>query len=192
MAKVTGPLHSEGASGKIADSIVFFPWKGINVVRQWLKPSNPKTEDQGDQRIVLGGLGKSCRACEATSLYRDDAILVTPSGKTWVSALVKYCIDSFMPDAAGFEAMYTAYAAHAQKAVFDSTALEVNLADFDISYKGTAHAFVAGLQLYMLAKYGIAKVNSIEGAFDRTPFTVALADWDAANIQSLQDDLEAV
>ena len=41
MAKVDGPLLSLEARGKVADAIVFFPWKGRHVVRQWLKPTNP-------------------------------------------------------------------------------------------------------------------------------------------------------
>ena len=50
MAKVKGPLFSVGASGKIADTLVYFPWKGLEVVRQWLVPADPKTPAQKTQR----------------------------------------------------------------------------------------------------------------------------------------------
>lgn len=50
MAKVNMPLMSAEARGKLADSIVFFPWKGIAAVRQWVVPANPKTSDQQTQR----------------------------------------------------------------------------------------------------------------------------------------------
>lgn len=50
MAKVTGPLMSLTASGKIGDSIVFMKWRGIADVRKWLKPSNPNTADQKKER----------------------------------------------------------------------------------------------------------------------------------------------
>lgn len=46
MAKVTGPLFSVDASGKLADSIVFSKWRGIHTVRQWAKPANPNTAGQ--------------------------------------------------------------------------------------------------------------------------------------------------
>lgn len=46
MAKVTGPLMSIDARGKLANSIVFMAWKGINTVRQWVKPANPNTAAQ--------------------------------------------------------------------------------------------------------------------------------------------------
>lgn len=46
MAKVNGPLFSIDARGALADAIVFAAWKGINYVRQYVIPFNPKTVDQ--------------------------------------------------------------------------------------------------------------------------------------------------
>ena len=53
MAKLTAPLFSFGASGAIGKSLVFFPWKGINAVRQFVIPANPKTTAQATQRGYL-------------------------------------------------------------------------------------------------------------------------------------------
>jgi len=53
MARVSGPLMSFDASGKVADSVVFSKWKGRNYVRQWFKPANPKTAAQVQQRERL-------------------------------------------------------------------------------------------------------------------------------------------
>lgn len=50
MARVNGPLFSLGASGKLADSLVYMTWKGIQDVRRWLKPANPQTAAQTTQR----------------------------------------------------------------------------------------------------------------------------------------------
>ena len=50
MAKVNLPLMSASASGKIAKSLVYFNWKGIDVVRSYVIPSNPKTTSQMVQR----------------------------------------------------------------------------------------------------------------------------------------------
>lgn len=46
MAKVTGPLFSVDARGKIADTLVFMGWRGLKTVRRWLKPANPRTSAQ--------------------------------------------------------------------------------------------------------------------------------------------------
>jgi hypothetical protein len=97
-----------------------------------------------------------------------------------------------MVDATAFEAEYTEYAAHGEKAAFVASAADLNRADFDIAYKGTSHAFVAGLQLYELAKYGIAKRNSVEGAFDRSPYDTALSSWTATETGELEIDVTAV
>jgi len=53
MAKVKGPLFSLSASGKLADTLVYMTWKGIQDVRKWLKPANPNTENQQVQRGYL-------------------------------------------------------------------------------------------------------------------------------------------
>ena len=50
MAKVTGPLMSMDARGKLANAIVFIGWRGIQDVRKWVKPANPRTEAQVAQR----------------------------------------------------------------------------------------------------------------------------------------------
>ena len=50
MAKVTGPLLSFSARGKLANSMVFSAWKGIQDVRQFVVPANPRTTEQVAQR----------------------------------------------------------------------------------------------------------------------------------------------
>lgn len=58
MVKVTGPMHSETASGSFAKSIVFSIWKGRAYVRQLVKPSNPRSEGQVAQRAALASGGR--------------------------------------------------------------------------------------------------------------------------------------
>lgn len=50
MAKLKMPLMSQSASGKLGDSLVFFNWKGLDVVRSYVIPANPKTASQTTQR----------------------------------------------------------------------------------------------------------------------------------------------
>jgi hypothetical protein len=185
MAKVTGPLFSMSAAGKVGNAIVHFGWKGIAVVRQWVKPSNPMSEKQGDVRQILGGLGRATRCINKNGAYGIDALAVTASGKTYVSQFVKDIVDNYMNTRTLFEAEYSAYAGHAQKATFDSEAATLGLTTFDVTYKGATHAFVPGLQLYELAKYGILKQGASLGAFDRTPYTVAIGSWSSGNVTAM-------
>lgn len=53
MAKLKGPLFSLGASQQLGKALVFFPWKGLNVVREYVIPANPKTALQTTQRGYL-------------------------------------------------------------------------------------------------------------------------------------------
>ena len=50
MAKVKGPLFSLSAAGQLAKTLVYGDWKGIDWVRQYVIPANPKTADQQEQR----------------------------------------------------------------------------------------------------------------------------------------------
>lgn len=50
MAKLTAPLMSFNARGKLAGSLVFMGWKGLKTVRQYVTPANPQTADQVVQR----------------------------------------------------------------------------------------------------------------------------------------------
>lgn len=187
MAKVTMPLMSGTASGKIGDAIVFFGWKGINVVRGFVIPANPQSNDQGDQRLILGGVGRACGAVKKTSDYEGqlNTLGLIPAGQTKQSYLVKKIIDLYMYDATHFEGIYTEFEAHSAKADFTSSAAGIGLATLDVAYKGTAHSFSAGMQLYVLAKVAIAL------AFTGAPYTTALASWTATEISALVADLAA-
>jgi len=54
MAKVKAPCFSFGARGQLGKALVYFPWKGIDCVREYVIPSNPNTADQQTQRGYLG------------------------------------------------------------------------------------------------------------------------------------------
>jgi len=186
-AKVTGPLFSISASGKMADAMVFFSWKGINSVRQWVVPSNPKSTDQGDVRLVLGGVGRACSAVKKDSDYSDQlvALDIIPANQTRQSYLVKKIIDSYMSNATNFENLVTEFSGHTASADFTSAAGSLALADFNVEYKGTASAFSKGLMVYVLAKLAIAL------GFTGVPYTTALASWTSTEITAFLADLAA-
>lgn len=49
-AIVVAPFFGFGAAGQIAKALVYFPWKGLNVVRSFVVPANPQTAAQTTQR----------------------------------------------------------------------------------------------------------------------------------------------
>ena len=90
------------------------------------------------------------------------------------------------------EAIYTDFEAHTHKAIFTAQAAILELADFDVSYKGTDHIFSKGMQLYLLGKYGIGMLALKEGVFNRAPYTTAIGSWAAGDPVLLKTDLLAV
>jgi hypothetical protein len=102
MAVLTGPLMSLGARGKLASTLVFFPWKGLNVARQYVVPTNPRTALQTTQRGILSDAVDKVHAAQAAAANPLDeadktaysllASLVKKS-TTWFNQACKNYID---------------------------------------------------------------------------------------------------
>jgi len=186
MAKVKGPLMSMEASGKVGNAIVFSVWKGSAYVRKWLKPKNAMSDAQAIIRVVQAGVGASCGKVKVTSAYEGQLITLNriPSGQSKQSFLVKYVRDHYCKLAADYTSILAAYNAHTAKTDFESSALEIGLIDFNLSY-GSAVTFPAGLGLYMLALTAIAL------GFTGTPYSVAIGSWTSTQIDLLVADLAA-
>lgn len=69
MAKVKGPLFSLSAGGQLAKTLVYGDWKGIDWVRQYVIPANPKTADQQEQR---GFFSAAIEAWHVDGYTEDD------------------------------------------------------------------------------------------------------------------------
>jgi len=98
MAKLNGPLFSLGASGAIAKTLVYFPWKGINSVRRWLVPANPQSAAQTTQRGYFTEAVDAVHAAlaDATHPFTEAdktgyALLGSthPTPRTWFNECVK-------------------------------------------------------------------------------------------------------
>lgn len=102
MAKLKAPLMSLGATQQLGKALVFFPWKGLNVVREYVVPSNPKTALQTTQRgYVTAGVAMvhTAQADATEPLISADQIaysaLAAAKGKimTWFNQAVKLWVD---------------------------------------------------------------------------------------------------
>lgn len=102
MAVVNAPLFSFGARGQLAKSLVFFPWKGLNVVRGYVIPANPDTTDQGIQRDLLAAAVTKLHAAQVAAAHAFAAadktayallasLAATPL--TWFNQICKLWID---------------------------------------------------------------------------------------------------
>ncbi len=185
MAKVSGPLFSLEARGKIADAVVYFPWKGLHVVRQWLKPANPQTADQGDQRLITGALGRSTSVVGTANAFASEVRANMDAGLTWPSAIAKYMIDNVINDGTAWDALVTEYEAHTASSDFDDEAADLNIAQLDIDYKGAADLAAPGAILYLLAKFSTNWELLGTKGFQGAPYTTALASWTLSEIQAM-------
>ncbi|MBA7532778.1 hypothetical protein ES705_25008 [subsurface metagenome] len=102
MAKLKAPLLSLGASGAIGKAIVYFPWKGLNVAREYVIPANPKTTLQTTQRGYLSAAVVAIHDAQAdltNPLIEADIVAYAlygscePTPRTWFNQAVKDWID---------------------------------------------------------------------------------------------------
>jgi hypothetical protein len=183
MAKVTGPLMSMSASGKLADALVFFGWKGRNVVRGFVVPANPEDPKQGDNRIIMGGTGRAVGKIQAGKYYADLLVslgLIT-AGQTKQSFLVKYIIDHYLTSSLAYGTMLAAFIAHTASGAFNDSADDLTIVEFDLDYANVA-AYQKGFGLYLIAK------ASIDLAMTGTPYTTNITAWVTADVEGMVND----
>lgn len=111
MAKLKGPLFSLGAAGQIGKALVYFGWKGLDVVREYVIPSNPRTAGQTTQRGYMTQVVAAIHAAQAVAANPLDAAdvsayallaSVVKAATTWFNQLVKLWLDQLR---AGLEAV---------------------------------------------------------------------------------------
>lgn len=102
MAKLKAPLLSLGASQQLGKALVFFAWKGLNVVREYVVPSNPKTTAQVTQRGYITAAVADIHAAMADAtkpLVEVDKIAyalwasIYADPRTWFNQAVKNWVD---------------------------------------------------------------------------------------------------
>lgn len=71
MAKLTAPLLSLGATGKLASTLVFSTWKGLKTARQYVVPANPRTAAQLVQRGLFSAVVDFWRTSMVFQAIRD-------------------------------------------------------------------------------------------------------------------------
>jgi len=102
MAKLNAPLFSFNASGKLANALVYFGWKGLDVVRSYVIPTNPNTTAQQTQRAYITACVAQIHLSQAHATHplgsADQvayAALAAAKGRvmTWFNMVCKLWID---------------------------------------------------------------------------------------------------
>lgn len=178
MAKVTMPLLSTEARGKIADAIVFFPWKGINIVRQWLIPANPQSTAQMTARTKLKGIGKAIAKIQTPddqangSMIYQLALPKAPSGQPWNSYFAKKVLD-YIKTTSNWTNLTGAWSTASAYTEINGLATTLGLVDYAMT-TGYTETIAAGLQLYMAA-YAAYQLELSEYNTDPVGWAASLA-----------------
>ena len=189
MAKVYMPLMSARASGKIAKSMVHFYWKGLNVVRNWVIPTNPRDIDQKIIRQKLASAGKNLKVItRATTTHPNGSKMYVllkaeaPANAIWNAHFVKQVLNHVKTDS-NFTAMSSALFACADtKGVWNLNAVALGME----TLTGAAYATSISpeLQLFMGA-YSAYKLNL---SSDTDVYSTYPSNWVTAAISNFATD----
>lgn len=114
MAKLKGPLFSLGATQQLGKSLVYFGWKGLDVVREYVVPANPKTAGQTTQRGYLTNAVTRVHWAQARATNAMTAVdvaayalwaSVVQAATTWFNQVVRHMIDQQI-DGNGYPIFY--------------------------------------------------------------------------------------
>jgi len=177
MAKVISPLFSFEASGKIADAMVFFTWKGRNVVRKWTIPTNPMTNDQGDIRLKLLSLAKGIKPALLTANLVTALKDFTPSGQIWNAYIIKVVMDQYLKGLTSYTALLSAFTNNTLVADWECAATGLEMVDQWLTYAAAA-TITPGQQMFQIAKG--AKYLDMAGLPAGSPDT-----WVTAHIEQM-------
>jgi len=192
MAKVTGPLFSLEARGKIGDAMVHFPWKGRFCVRRWLKPTNPRDIDQKLIRQKIAAIGKAIgKVITPGSVLANGAALVvaikakTPATQIWNAYLVKKAMEQISTDATYVAEISAIVSAADTSDIWSGCATELVMAE--ITGAGFATTIPAVDQLAMAA-WGAYKMELSDATHIYSTHPSA---WTTAMISQFATDFTA-
>jgi len=104
-AKLKGPLFSLGATQQLGKALVYFGWKGLDVVREYVIPANPKTALQVTQRGYLTQAVLTIHTSQAWAAHPTNAAdiaayalwaSVVKPATTWFNQAVKILVDQLV------------------------------------------------------------------------------------------------
>jgi len=105
VAKVNAPLFSFSASGALAKALVYFGWKGLDVVRSYTVPANPKTAAQTTHRgrLTAAVAGVHTMMADTTNPLGEvdktayaELARTRATVRTWFNEAVKLWVDQLV------------------------------------------------------------------------------------------------
>jgi len=111
VAKTKAPLFGFGASGQLGKALVFGTWKGIDVAREYVVPTNPKSSGQSTQRGKMTSAvaewhdtANILSAADKAAWGRFAGVQRTP--RSGFNQFCKSLIDASIDYSAAFEHMF--------------------------------------------------------------------------------------
>ena len=189
--KLVMPFMSAEASGKLADCVVAFTWKGRNVLRQWTVPTNPRDIDQKLIRQKFAAIGKNLPVIEnvADDLLDGSKMLqmlkdVTPATQIWNAYFVKKALDDLKTEG-NFTELSTDLAACESTVTYwrcAATTLELDTLTGDAYATAISPELILAMGAYAAYKLDLSSYTSVYSTYP--------TNWAIENICDFQVDYQ--
>ena len=175
-AKVSGPLSSESASGKFGQ-IVFGTNRTVQVARRLVKPTNPNTQNQRNQREVVSLWGQAVRVFQrittkptsATQTVKEYLNGRKSGAETWNSRGLKDAFPSNFQTITTAKTTYDALAEN-EKTAWNTAATSAGIGLSGRVRKSDGQNQTAGEAWYII-QYGLWQMGYLTTAPGASPVT---------------------
>lgn len=177
MAKTVAPLQSFSASGKVADSLIFQNQNGRNIVRQYFRPSNPRTPAQQTNRLIMASLAQSFAAADMGKPWLNDLLQAVPAGQTWTTYAQQFFTRRYGRGEAGVQGAHSDLLRLADRVIWGNFAESIGMVD--IVYPDAidgARTLEAGTSLLFPVKLAL-DVRARTNLFPQTYYDIDVGDW---------------
>ena len=189
MAKTIMPLLSAEASGKLANSMVYFYWKGLNVVRKYTIPGNPRDPKKKIVRTKFAAMGKNLLAITTKPATEAKIIglikAVAPANLIWNSCFVKATL-GYIKSPANWTLIKAAYTAATAAIQFVTSAAALGMAEMATGVEYTENVpaafqlYLGAYAAYVLGLSGTANYASDPAAWPTATLTNFALDYTSA------------
>ena len=188
MAKVTGPLQSFSAAGKVADSLIFQTHTGRNVVRRYFRPRVANTREQVNNRHFLRFVSQGNNAITPGLPYFNDLQTVVPNTQNWASYMQILASRRYGRGTAGLLAWDRDFNRHPNRVLINDFAARIDMIGFDFDDGNLPDQVLNGGALFFFIAEVAFELRATTNLFRRPVYETPLDSWTLTEATEFKQD----
>ena len=188
MAKVTGPLQSFSAAGKVADSLIFQTHTGRNVVRRYFRPRVANTREQVNSRHFLRFVSEGNNAITPGLPYLNDLLTVVPNTQNWASYMQVLANRRYGTATAGLLAWDRDFNRHPNRVLINDFARRIDFIGFEFDDGTQPDQIINPGALFFFIAEVAFEIRATTNLFRRPVYETPLDSWNLNHATEFKQD----